>query len=481
MPFAFPAMTLDELQMAVHAALRTWGNLAGTSTDLLEDLLLVQEERAKKPGNNPTTRRLASNQVLLEGIDLLGRQDAVQREILTRRFLQRETILETALKMDLSEDQIKRGQREAISNLAHIIWEKEATIREVRTRDLQAQLPPATYSHLYGIQEKLDALTGQLVAPSEPWICAIVGIGGIGKTALADAATRQATGSFTFQQVAWLQTNSHAEALSPYSPEHVWQQLLDQLATQICPELPADSSAQQRLIQIRRRLNQAPLLVVIDDLESALDTAFLVQRLNELTNPSKFLLTTRARLPVSAAVWTVFLEELSVDDAIEIIWGHAGTIGLTEMSQAPANKLQPIYQAVGGNPLALKLVTGLAAVLPLPEILADLTHARSTEIARLYQHIYWKTWRSLSEESQKLLLMMPQAAGIGFKPDQMQAISGLTQAQLWPAISELVHRSLLEVRGTTWERRYGIHRLTDSFLRTEIIHWPDGKQPGSQA
>lgn len=71
--------------------------------------------------------------------------------------------------------------------------------------------------------------------------------------------------------------------------------------------------------------------------------------------------------------------------------------------------------------------------------------------------------------------MMPLAAGVGVKPEQMQAMSGLAEQQLWPAITELVNRSLLEVRGTTWERRYGIHRLTESFLRTEIIHWPDDK------
>ena len=36
----------------------------------------------------------------------------------------------------------------------------------------------------------------------------------------------------------------------------------------------------------------------------------------------------------------------------------------------------------------------------------------------------------------------------------------------------LRNRSLLEVRGTIQAKRYGIHRLTETFLRTEIIHWP---------
>lgn len=473
-------MTPNELQIAIHAVLRTWSNIAGTPTDLLEELLLVQEARAQKPGNSPTTRRLASNQVVLQGIEVLKHQDAVQGEILALRFLQGETVLETGYKMGLSEDQVKRGQREAIGNLTQIIWEREKVIRDVRTQELQAQLPPATYRQLCGVQDKLDELVSQLIIPNAPWVCAIIGIGGIGKTALADAAARQAASHFAFRQVAWLRANEPVETSLPNSLEQAWQQLLIQLAAQICPELPADVPASQRMSQVRKALSQSPVLVVIDDLESEMDTAFLVDRLHELMNPSKFLLTTRARLPASAAVWSVFLEELAADDAAQIIWGHAGMIGLSDLAHAPAEKLQPIYEAVGGNPLALKLITGLAAVLPLHDILADLTYVRSAEITQLYHHIYWKTWHSLSQESQKLLLMMPQAANIGFKPEQMQAISGLTERQLWPAISELVNRSLLEVRGTTWQRRYGIHRLTDSFLRTEIIHWPQGKWPIGQ-
>ena len=68
---------------------------------------------------------------------------------------------------------------------------------------------------------------------------------------------------------------------------------------------------------------------------------------------------------------------------------------------------------------------------------------------------------------------MPLVAEPGALPEQMLTISGLPEGKFWPAVTELVSRSLLEVRGTLHERRYGIHRLTETFLRTEIIHWPD--------
>jgi hypothetical protein len=54
----------------------------------------------------------------------------------------------------------------------------------------------------------------------------------------------------------------------------------------------------------------------------------------------------------------------------------------------------------------------------------------------------------------------------------MQAASELIDADFWSAVQELTALSLLEARGTPWEPRYGIHRLTETFLKTEIINWP---------
>ena len=68
---------------------------------------------------------------------------------------------------------------------------------------------------------------------------------------------------------------------------------------------------------------------------------------------------------------------------------------------------------------------------------------------------------------------MPLVAESGGTPDYLRALSGLAEAQLWPALQELRNRSLLEVRGTAVEKQYGIHRLTETFLQTEIIHWPE--------
>ena len=111
--------------------------------------------------------------------------------------------------------------------------------------------------------------------------------------------------------------------------------------------------------------------------------------------------------------------------------------------------------------------------MPLAEALAGLKQSRPGQIEKLYRHIYWKTWQTLSQEACALLQAMPLISEMGGPPGYLRTISGLTEAQLWPAIQELRRRSLLEVRGSLQEKRYGIHRLTETFLRTEIIDWPE--------
>lgn len=466
-------MTPKDVQTAVHAALRAWGDLSGTTTDLLDKLLLTQQARDSNGSDTAATRRLVANQVLLNGIQLLQEQDPFGAQILNHRFLDGETVLMVAHKLNLSQDQLKRRQREAIRNLAQIIWEQETVLRRQRINALQAQLQPASYTRLFGIQDKLETLLDCLQKREAPWVVALVGIGGIGKTSLADAAARAAIDQFLYERVIWLKVQS-TESGQPRTTACL-DDVLRQMAARICPHLPSDTTAVARDAQLRQMLKAASHLVIIDNLESVNDTALFVNVLNDFANPSRFLLTTRARLSPSSAVYNLPLAQLTLADTIQLIRSQAKAVGLNDLFQADTDDLAAIYHVTGGNPLAIKLVVGLATVLPLPQVLADLTRAQSAEIEQMYCHIYWQAWQTLSSSAQTLLEMMPLAAGIGVRPEQMKAMSGLPEEKFWPAVAELANRSLLEIHGSIWERRYSIHRLTESFLRTEIIHWPEGR------
>lgn len=453
------------MQIAAAAALKNWRNLDHSPQDTLEGLLLTQEERRKAQGNGPTARRLAANRVLLNSIELLQQQNPLGAEVLSRRFMDDQTVLEVAYHLQLSEDQVKRRQRDALDDLIEIVWGQEVALRHSQGQTQQANLPPAGYSSLFGVESILQELVNLLLTPASPWVIALVGMGGIGKTSLADKAVRLAIEQFVYHQVVWLR-------VAPYSGSEIMapaEAILRQLAEQI---IPAQATSAGYRVALRQQLQAMPYLIVIDNLETEAETAQLVEHLQDFANPSKFLLTTRVRLPLTAGVRTLLPGELSLPDALTLLRHQAAAIGLMELAQADDGELEQIYQPVGGNPLALKLVVGLAAVLPLPQILQDLTQAETREIEQMYRSIYWRAWQTLSEEGQTVLEMMPLAAAVGLTPEQMTAMTSLPPNRLWPTISELVNRSLLEVRGTTWERRYGIHRLTESFLQTEIIRWP---------
>ncbi|MBX3055548.1 MAG: AAA family ATPase [Anaerolineae bacterium] len=463
----------EQLQTNVHAALRAWHSTGGTQADLLADLLLVQERQtAVAQDGSPASRRLATNQVLLEAIDELETQDQTAARVLRARFIDDNTLMAVANKLNVSEHSVSRLQRVAIEQLASILYGREQTHRQERAQQLQAQLPPATYTRLFGLEEAQTILETLLLRAETPWVIALVGIGGIGKTTLADAVARQALGRFAFAQVVWARSEPSTMSGQARSPQVLYEDLITTIAGRLWPEATEASSFTQRLSQVRQALKARPCLVIIDNLENETDTAYLLAHLHDLADPSKFLLTTRTRPTEQTAVFSFNVDELSPADAAALLHHHARDVGIQVMETATAADMAQIYQVVGGNPLALKLVVSLLDLLPLSQILTTLSHSPVGAVEEMYKHIYWQTWNLLSPSARQLLQAMPLVAESGGLPQYLHTLSGLPEAELWPALQELRHRSLLEVRGTLQEKRYGIHRLTETFLQTEIIHWP---------
>lgn len=463
----------EQLQTAVLEALQSWSDLDGTDENLLAHLLLLHQSSRPVDRERPVALRLAMNQVLLEAIEKLKEQDLISAQVLSQRFIDKETVLMVAYRFGMSEDQIKRRQRLAVQRLAQIIEEKEAVLRREQAQSLQKQLPPAGYNRLFGMKAFQDELVQKVIADQAPWIVAVVGIGGIGKTALVDTAVRLVIEKFIFDDVFWLRADP--TTYSSEEPNKLWPELLSQLTSHFCPDMPPTFSLPQQEAQLRQKLKTTQALIVIDNLEELEEVNHITQVLLNYANPSKFLLTSRVRLPTDVSAASLFLPELPPADCYELIRYQTQQLGIDDLQNAEDVVLQKIVQITGGNPLAIKLVVGLSTVLPLPEILTDLAEASTIEIEEMYHKIFWKAWRSLSENARLLLEMMPMTAGIGAQPEQLSAISGLDKGTLWQAITELVNCSLLEVRGTVWERRYGIHQLTAAFLKTEIIHWPEEK------
>lgn len=459
-------LAVDDWKTAVHTALNAWNQIDGNSQDFLDNLLLVQESRADTSAFTPVSLRLATNKVLLKCLEELAQHDQTSAEILRRRYLDGETVQAVANQNHLGRHQFMRRQRKAIAALTKVILSKETAVRDEQARLIEAQLLPPSYGLLFGTEAWVAELEALLLRPEAPWIVALTGLGGIGKTSLANAAARQIIRHFYFKQLVWLSLDASAERQKrPVTLRY--EDVLAQLAAKVCPQLPPPS---QQELAVTQMLKAFPHLVIIDNLETEPDSELLT-RLHALANPSQFLLTSRIRPSSPVGVYNFPLTELPEDDALALLRYQAGITGASDLANAPDTTLQAILEKVGGNPLALKLVAGLSFDLAVPQILNTLIQVNVPEVNNMYQHIYWRLWQILSEDAKKLLEIMPLSSTEGMGQAQLLAVSALPKAQLLTAIQELSRRSLLEVRSTPNEKRYAIHSLTQTFLMSEIIHW----------
>ncbi len=467
-------LEFEVVKSNIHDALSAWQKTSSTPENLLDSLLLVQLRRQSEAKNGtPVQLRYVTNSILLEGIEELGTQDARAARILHLRFPEDNKLMTVASKLNISEPSVSREQRAAIEHLTQIILTREIALREERALWLETFLPPSSYTRLYGFDDASEVLAKQLLLKNVgPSVTAIVGIGGSGKTALADKVTRAVIRHFYFHDVVWIRVEPYGMNVHEQSHRVTYEKLITDLAQRLYPTSANEFSPDERLVKVRKALKEKPILVVVDNLESEVDAAFLLDHLNDLAEPSKFLLTSRVRLSNLATVFNYSLHELSFDDACQLLRNHAHEIGITSADTIEDTDFHSIYEVTGGNPLALKLIVSLLDSLPLPQILNQLKAGDTGSAEGLFRRIYWQAWQFLSQAARDLLMAMPLVAESGGAPEYLAQLSGLPETKLWPALQELRSRSLIEVRGTVKEKQYGIHRLTETFLHTEIINWP---------
>ncbi|MFO7682899.1 MAG: NB-ARC domain-containing protein [Chloroflexota bacterium] len=467
-------LALSQLKKDVHAALKHWYAADDKSEHLLAYLLLVQEQQRQFGLQTPAALRLATNAMLLDGLKHLEKQQPQAAQILKKRFHDQETILRVSMLLGLSQDQVKHKQRDALQWLSEILLDMENRARAALIAQQSAQLEAQSYTQLFGVDGLSDRLLALLTTAVSPWVITLVGIGGIGKTSLANHTVRRAIRRLYYDEVVWLKINNLAQPRLPLSPEQTFQRLVGQLGQQLLPALSRSATHDDVLRNLRPLLKNQAHLIIIDNLELPADTAYMLAELLTLAQPSRFLLTSRTPPADHAGSLSLTLPELSEADSIALIQHYAAEIGFTEAAAAGYTDLLPIYQVVGGNPFALKQLVNLGKRRPLPPLLSALRERPLVEGEAIYQRILRETWLTLSHDAKAILAIMPLAAEGGMDPEQIATLSGLSEAQMWPAINELIGRSLLEIRSSQiWERFYGIHRLTELFVRS-LLDGDDG-------
>jgi hypothetical protein len=272
-----------------------------------------------------------------------------------------------------------------------------------------------------------------------------------------------------FDDIAWVTAKqTHLNAMGRLQveggrPALTFPMLIEELVKQF--DLPETTLQPQRQRMLKAYLHDYTCLVVIDNLETTADYRALLPELQQWQGPSKFLLTSRRRLLDQPAVFSLSLKELSAAAAFELIRLEAKRGGFRELENAEEATLQQIYEVVGGNPLALKILLGQLRFHSLPEVLSRLTPKSQIQGSEgLFDYIYQEAWESLDENSKETLVSLMDAGGNGFAFDYLATLVSFGARALLDSLEELILLSLVDQTGSVMNRRYRLHRLTELFL-----------------
>ncbi|RIK14817.1 MAG: hypothetical protein DCC51_15375, partial [Anaerolineae bacterium] len=208
-------------------------------------------------------------------------------------------------------------------------------------------------------------------------------------------------------------------------------------------------------------------LIIIDNLESVSDVALLVPALAPLARPARFLLTSRQTLSHFPIVTRFPVRPLSLEDSRALAESELARHG--RAAALRQEDMTALYDVIGGMPLALKLVVAQMGQWPLSVLLENLRNARRDAPEQLYSFIYRRAWLTLDDLARQLLLSLLPLAPDGEDIEWLRLMSFLPPEQFAAALVQLLDCSLLETAGPPQSPRYRLHRLTATFLQTEVL------------
>ncbi|MCB8944025.1 MAG: tetratricopeptide repeat protein [Ardenticatenaceae bacterium] len=338
----------------------------------------------------------------------------------------------------------------------------------------EAALPSTFNSLLFGVDRLIEDVISQLKL-RQPSVVILMGIGGSGKTAVAQAVARQAIRQYLFAQVIWL---SLADVMDGEGGI-LWLMIVDELCQRLLSEDNQNVSPNQKLMRLRFKLSQAPYLMVIDDLPLGDNGVDIFTQLQRILGSGKCLITARHQPPLELEAVTFPMPELSPQDALALLRYQAELLGIHSTGQVSEQDWIDLYGVVGGHPLALRMIPRLARLMPLSEIIAGWQQVSPGYIATVYKAVYDEVWASLSAAEKEMMAVMPLLAATGGTLAYVQTLCGLPQGGVWPVLTRLIECCLVEAVGEWYDIRYRIHRLTAQYVshrwRTESSEWPETK------
>jgi hypothetical protein len=302
-------------------------------------------------------------------------------------------------------------------------------------------------------------------------------MGGIGKTSLATELTRQVMTLAVFEKMLWVSAQRIALSLAGQmvtvsdAPALTLELLVQTLARQLFGETPNMRVPHHDLQEmVARQLLDTPHLVIVDNLETVPDVQHLLPFLRRVGQISKVLLTSRVQLLDEGDVFLYKVPLLTFEESITLLHQEAEVRNIPSLLNALEELTAQIYEVVGGNPLALRLVAGQIHWHGLEVVLGDLKASGGTG-EQLYRYLFEWTWNNMVESTRAVLLAMPLLVPTGGTESDLVTFTGLSPAVVRTALKELIDQNLVNVAGNAEQRLYTTHNLTRGFLQEYVAQW----------
>ncbi len=356
--------------------------------------------------------------------------------------------------------------------------QKEITSLETRLSQLQGKNPSSLPDNLprytdvfVGRQQEIKRCLEALSPDDRGWGVTIDGIGGMGKTALAlevaHLAREQALFDaylFASAKTTWLSAEGvRQETLTLSSLDSFCREFAKGLGqTEIVNMNDATARRQALLDALRGRR----ALLIWDNLETlnTEEREMIAEFLRKLPTPNKAIATSRRRTGESAL--TIRLDRLSETDARELMQAKARLYPrlAQELKATRPEILTAVYNAAGGNPLALDWTLGQVAYKGCSISTALERLRNAPDSADLYGFLFADTAGDLSDNDRTVL----SALAIFRTPATTVALAdatGLVVREIRVSVDKLVTLSLVnDLEG----ERFGLHPLTRTYVRAAL-------------
>lgn len=306
-----------------------------------------------------------------------------------------------------------------IDNWEDIVDESEMSYSESDSGgdiDLATWQEERHYGQFVGRTDELKEILKLLESEKKIKVLSIVGIGGLGKTALCHQLSDQAYQAKVFTKIVWVrakiyqyQTNSLGKSQSQRESKLTFKDAL----TAIGEELKIRNCYLQESDRLKKEiynvLNKNRHLIVIDGLEDTESPTILANQLQSILGQSFLILTSRKQ--PDADIVRYQIRKLNPETSkkfIEVVANEKYMPSQNPIKNFTGKQLQQIIRITDGMPLAMKLTVSQASFLDIDRIIERLGSV--SEEQELYDYLFEDYWNELEQENdfntQKLLLYL---------------------------------------------------------------------------